>query len=79
MCKSATPLLTSDMKDVFPEAKGGKGNNNENIDGDNMEKFSMLSYFKFRKNARNPGKKHITGGRQFYFNIFKCVGKKVII
>lgn len=22
-----------------------------------MEKFSMLSYFKFRKNARNPGKK----------------------
>lgn len=44
-----------------------------------MEKFSMLSYFKFRKNARNPGKKNITGGRQFYFNIFKCVGKKVII
>lgn len=49
-------------------SKGEKENNSEDIEGDNMEKFSMLSYFKFRKNSRNPERKNITQGREFYFN-----------
>lgn len=55
MYKSATPLPASDMKDVFPEAKGKKEITVKTL----METIwkSSACYFKFRKNARNPGKK----------------------
>lgn len=54
----------------------GKGNNDEDIEGDSMEKFNLLSYFKLRKNARNAGKKKILQeGGNFCFNFLKCVRK----